>query len=586
MLNFTIRRKLFLSYVLFSVLPSIILGTILSNSIKTEAVNRALLEATWSVETIADNFMSSLSAPVNITDQLYLSLYYSQLVETQYDTSWDVVSSYFLFEDFESWQKVYGNQIDDIRIYVDNDTILENWYLYKINESVAASDWYKMAIAHPGRIIWVPTVNEKSFLSKNRYSLVRLISSKKTNAQSIVLIDVNTTYITNRLKAEAFDISIFDENGNVLCTNDAEHAAQSVADYSFATHPFSNTVAVYDGDSREGKAKVIIKDATVEGSAGRFRIVSSFLLSEITQESNSLFARYIVLTAGCLLLVSGLVFFFSRRLRDRVEILQSEMEQVSKGDFNLVSSISGTDEVGVLSQSLNVMTQNLKTLVEENYEANLQKQNLLAKHNAIKLKQLTNQMNPHFLFNTLESLRMEARIHNELEIADIIRRLGVLLRKSFRAGNEEVPLADEISMVEDYLCIQAFRHGDKIGYHVHISDEARSLLALPFLVQPIVENAIIHGLENSESGGEILIHAFCDENSLTVEVADNGAGMTDERLQEVMASLDDETEDDLHIGIRNVHLRIRLRYGAAYGLTIENERGRTVVRIRIPKVVM
>ena len=583
-MRLTIRRKLFLSYIVLAILPSVLLGIYLSGTLRDEAVRRALADQARSVEMIADNVKASLTVPVGLSDLLYINLNFFNLIDTQYETAWDAVQSYFLFKDFEGMQKVYGNQIEDIRIYVDNDTILESWYLSKLGEGAKQSDWYKAALSNPRRVVWMPTVNERSFLAKQRYSMVRLIeSSKKT--KSVVLIDVNTAYTASRLRNAPFEITIMDEAGHVLCTNSAEHAALSAASYGFDAYPFRDAPAVYDSQGDAKSAKLILTDMDVGGVGGRFRVASRVLLEDITGESNALFVRYLALTGLCLLLVSVMVFFFSHNLRNRVELLRSEMDQVSKGDFNMVSKLRGTDEVGVLAQSLNVMAENLKQLVEQNYEQDVQRQYLLAKHNAIKLKQLQNQMNPHFLFNTLESLRMEARIAGQLEIADIIRRLGVLLRKSFRAGSEELPLSEELSMVEDYLRIQTFRHGDKIRYRIDVPDELAQLRALPFLIQPIVENAIIHGLEHSEAGGEIRISAEEAENVLSLSVIDDGVGMSPERLAQIARSLDDDPEDDLHIGIRNVHLRIRIRYGAPYGLTIDNPPGHgTRVRITIPKV--
>ena len=578
--NFMLHRKLFLSYVLLALLPTVILGIYLSSSVKSVILSRTLKDAVKSVEGIRSDFSHSLNVPIDVSTQLYLNQNFVRLIETQYNTTWDVVSSYFLFRDFEGLLEIYSNQIGDMRIYAKNDTILEGWYLNKITESVADEDWYQLAMAHPGRVVWCPTINPNVFTGdRRRYSLVRRANSR--DMQAVLLIDLNTAYLDSLLKSEQYDIAILDAQGNVISANRA--AAQNSLHYTFDAYPLGSDVSIHDGESDDGPCKVILKDMSVDGVNGQFRIVASFLLSDIMHESNMLLTRFAAVSAVCLLLIIGLVLLFSRNLRRRATILQREMEQVSKGDFALVSSITGRDEISMLSQSLNVMAKNLKQLVEENYEANLQKQQLLAKNNAIKLEVLKNQINPHFLFNTLESLRMEARIHNEFTLSDIIRRLGGLLRKSIQAGNEEIPLQEEIKLVEDYLCIQAFRHGNRIQYALCISDEACGVRVLPFLVQPLVENAIVHGLEHSEQPGMIRINALCEGTDLFIEVIDNGVGMTPERLAQVRASLDEDASD-LHIGVRNVHLRIRIRYGAPYGLSIEHEPGvHTKVCLRIPK---
>jgi len=579
-----IHRKLILTYILLAILPTFILCTYLINSIKVLTVNRALDDAVRSVDIIESEFHLSLSVLTDVSKQLYLNKNYLKLLEKQYTSTWDTVSAYFLFKDFEDLHKVYGNQIDNIRIYVQNDTILENWYLSKITGSVMESEWYKLAVSNPSKVIWYPTVNNNTFSGeRNCYSLVRLTGN--FNTQSIMLIDLNRAYISGLLNRTTYcNTTIFNEGGNIVCSNNPNKAAQIAKDYSFNSYAFGESVRILDDKGDDGAYKTIIKDMSVEGVNGQFRIVSSFLLADILRESNMLFARYIVLTVFLLIVTSLLAFYATRGLKRRVMVLCNEMDLVSKGDFTLTSTIKGTDELGIISKSLNVMAENLKKLIEENYEANFQKQELIIKHNDIKLKMLTNQMNPHFLFNTLESLRMEACVHNEPEISDIIQRLGRLLRKSIQTGNSELMLEDEIRFVEDYLCIQAFRYGSRVQYSFSISEESRKLKILPFLIQPIVENAIIHGLESSEKAGMIYVNTSVQGDDLIIQVIDSGANMTPEKLQEIRNSLMLEETDDLHIGIRNVHLRIRLRYGMPYGLSIENGEN-TKVTMRIPKVV-
>ena len=579
-----IYRKLILTYIFLAILPTSILCTFLINSIKGLTVSRALNDAVQSVEVIESEFRRNLTMLTDVSRQLYLNKNYLNLLDKQYENTWEAVSTYFLFKDFEALHKVYGNQIENIRIYVHNDTILENWYLNKITPAVMESTWYQTAVQNPSKVIWYPTVNENTFTGeKNCYSLVRLTGYP--NTPSILLIDLNKTYINSLLDRAAYcNTTIFDEYGNVICTNSPEKVAEILEKYTFDSQTFGGPVRILDDKSDDGNYKTIVKDLSVEGVNGQFRIVSSFLLADILHESNTLLVRYILLAAFFIFVSSVLAFYATRGLKRRVTVLCSEMELVSKGDFTLTSTITGTDELGILSQSLNVMAANLKKLIEENYEANFQKQEMLLKHNDIKLRLLTNQMNPHFLFNTLESLRMEANLHNEPEISDIIQRLGGLLRKSIQAGSNELPLEEEIQFVEDYLCIQAFRYGDRVQYHFSISEESRKLRILPFLIQPIVENAIIHGLENNEDTGMIYVNSFVENDDLIIEVIDSGVGMTPEKLQEIRDSLDVEETDNLHIGIRNVHLRIRLRYGAPYGLQIESGEN-TKVTIRIPKVV-
>jgi two-component system sensor histidine kinase YesM len=208
----------------------------------------------------------------------------------------------------------------------------------------------------------------------------------------------------------------------------------------------------------------------------------------------------------------------------------------------------------------------------------------VSKQNEIKFKMMASQINPHFLFNALESIRMKAHLKGEKEISNVVRLLGKMMRKNLEAGSRTVTLQNEIDVVRCYLEIQKFRYESRLQYELHVDPLAEQVHVLPLIIQPIVENAVIHGLENTEAGGVVCIKARLIDGSVQIEVADNGAGMTAEKLESLYQSLEDQ-EDGEHnrIGLRNVHMRLQLSYGSEHGLVIQSELGLgTKVRFSIP----
>jgi two-component system sensor histidine kinase YesM len=207
----------------------------------------------------------------------------------------------------------------------------------------------------------------------------------------------------------------------------------------------------------------------------------------------------------------------------------------------------------------------------------------------LKLKALQSQINPHFLYNTLESINCLAQIKNENEISEMIRDLARMFRYT-GSGGTDATLEDEVTHVKDYIFLQAFRYEDKFSMEYNIPDELLKVKAVKLMLQPLVENAIHHGIEKIPGKGHIRINANLDGRSVIIEVRDNGIGIEMEKLGEINKKLDSTLTDlsilderQSSIGIYNIHLRIKLLCGAVYGIRLGSvSGGGTSVIIRLP----
>jgi two-component system sensor histidine kinase YesM len=208
-------------------------------------------------------------------------------------------------------------------------------------------------------------------------------------------------------------------------------------------------------------------------------------------------------------------------------------------------------------------------IVNEVYVQKLQQERLFSRQKEMQLKILSNQINPHFLYNTLETIRMMALGKNEKEIAATIKMLSQILRQSLSAGEKTIPLTTELELVRNYLAIQKLRFGDRMTYTINMDSRSAGCNILPFLVQPLVENSLIHGLETKQGGGYIQITITAEEGRLVIDVTDNGTGMDGRQLEQLQGDLAAEKESSgVHLGLVNVNRRIKLFYGAGYGLTV------------------
>ena len=279
-----------------------------------------------------------------------------------------------------------------------------------------------------------------------------------------------------------------------------------------------------------------------------------------------------------ILLCLVLCLLFSVRLSNRVSrpvrSLNEAMEQVEQGNLDVRLEESGTDELGLLSARFNHMTGQLKS----NISSSIRQQQELGD---TKMRMMQAQLNPHFLYNTLDTMKWLAKIHHIPEISTISSDLADILRSSISA-DEFVPLRDELKMLERYVEIQKIRFPDKFEYRTQIDEATLDLFIPKLMLQPLVENAIIHGFEDGSSG-EIVVTSALEKDSLVLEVRDTGRGIPEEMKQAFRtAGNSPETHARGHLGLHNVDAILRLNYGEEHGLRITDACPGTCIRAELP----
>ncbi len=281
--------------------------------------------------------------------------------------------------------------------------------------------------------------------------------------------------------------------------------------------------------------------------------------------------------AVALLLCLGLCFYasmrFSRQLFQPIRSLNSAMAAVEKGDLDVQMEVSGTDEISQLSGRFNRMTQRLRTNLEDSIR---QQQEL----GDAQIRMMQAQLNPHFLYNTLDTLKWLGKINRVPEVATISADLADILRSSI-SGGEFVELREEMVLLERYVEIQKIRFPGKFEYEAVIGEGLMDVLVPKLMLQPLVENAIIHGFEDG-SRGRIRVSARQNGEEVILTVEDDGCGMPRESLERFLAR--EAPESGRHFGLYNVDAILRLHYGAEHGLTFPPPAGGkgTCIRVILP----
>lgn len=280
----------------------------------------------------------------------------------------------------------------------------------------------------------------------------------------------------------------------------------------------------------------------------------------------------------CIALTMAIGFISAALLTKRIKSLVRKMKDVQSGKLDTRLAVRSNDEIGYLEQSLNTMCDKLAEYIKNVYVFEI-------KTKTAELQALQAQIDPHFLFNTLESIRTTAQINKDTQTAKMVHLLGNLFRWNIRTRGIAVDLKEEIDYVRSYIELQTLRYDHAFDVSVNVESNALKLGVLKLTLQPIVENAIQHGMGDKTSGGHIAIDGWISEERLRLRVSDNGKGMDETKVREVIASLTRNQEESGtgSIGLSNVHQRSCILFGDRYGLTVASVVGvGTQVELSLP----
>ena len=390
-------------------------------------------------------------------------------------------------------------------------------------------------------------------LSRSQLGIIKLdVAMKRLFVPAATDSEENATYDVIVYKNEG-------EDAKILYQTLKENGSEILKKY------WSDTAKEETGANSEG----LIDTYTVAGQTLEDYGLNLLFLFD-NQDSLEKRAEIIETILPLLLLlmiaVTGVIYWYSEDFSSRVELLVKKFRRAETGDLSVSEKISGTDEIAVLDQQFNRMLGKLDQLIKTSYVQKLE-------NKEAQLKNLQLQINPHFLYNTLETISSIAAVKQVFVVCDICGKLGEIFRYSLgKDYGELVPLEQEMTHIKNYMFIQKIRYGDRLQVFYNIDVDAAHVYIPRFILQPIVENAISHGLSNLTSVGTLEVSAFEKKDRLYIEIEDDGEGMVREKVAEITRFINTAkpVEGKKNIGIRNVNQRIKLAYGEAYGITIRS----------------
>ncbi len=406
--------------------------------------------------------------------------------------------------------------------------------------------------------------------------------------RAYIVVTVSNNYLRNRL--------ITTDNYILACLSDYPVFFSSIYDEKEFQMPEAEGDNPYDynylGDMTIGGKTAL----TCVSSFVPYKVDSRFYVLIGDYEAHSvvheLLLNYVIVLILALAGPVLAIIMYSGYFTGRIYTLRQAMHKASTGDYDIIENLSGTDELSDIFNDLKLTARQIRKNEAKYYEAKIREQELVNMQQNMEFKMLSGQINPHFLYNTLEAIRMQAIRGGDRDVATSVKYLAKIMHYVLEStGRSTSTLADELKHVDSYMQIQRLRFGEKVNWNFFIEEDFRTeeYHILPLLLQPIVENAIGHGLKDMDRNGHVsVIIEHDDAGKLLITVNDDGLGMTPEEVERLNASLNEKRTDSdekgaANIGLYNIHQRIRLYYGDEYGLSIRSQEGKgTSVALSLP----
>lgn len=367
------------------------------------------------------------------------------------------------------------------------------------------------------------------------------------------------------------------ENGSLLKWTESYQITQDLSSSALIDSIYVNEVSDSEGTRLVVTSPLSMPDCYISQSISQ---------SELR---NHRFLLWLIL-GGTLISIVGIGIFLmlilNRMINVPVSKIRAKMLRVAEGDFDRDSSIEWNHELGDIGKGINDLSENVYLLMNKRLEDEKQKKDL-------EYKMLQSQINPHFIYNTLNSIKWMASIQGATGISEMTTALAKLLKSISKGTSLLVSIEEELSLLQDYFTIQSYRYGGTITMDIQLEDDAfSSCRIIKFTLQPLVENAIFHGIE-PKGTGHIRIHIYSEKltedspESIRIDVTDDGVGMPPEKAAQILLSNDDSSTDFFReIGVSNVHKRLQYEFSEAYGITIESVEGQyTTMSIHIPNTI-
>lgn len=574
-----IFKKLFITFSCFALIPVVFIGVIslyVSNRIMYHNLQNNMSDSVSQISLMADGKLEEMKY---ISESFTSNSRMKGLLRLPLNDE----NILLLNDELEKMSRMNSERGYFVTLCGANGQIYLNWdsdgmiYRDSLIDRIKEKSWFSKLEESRSLPVWVPgDDNIAGYEYQGKVvTLARNIMNDTLDGPDIlgfVVVSIPAPRISNLLSGESERVLIVDEDRVIAMSQESEEIGTVLEGVSLETEKIQN---------------IQLDDEAYMGCVRKNQIGGLYTVSLVPSDSlkQQLFISVVLicLSVGLSIAIIFLVaYVVSRSLARPILILEQSMQQVQAGKLEKSEIDTEITEIGSLADNFNIMVERIKLLIEEKVlEEQRRKEIEVEKANA-ELKFLRAQITPHFLFNTLNSIKWLAVIHGAAPVEEMITALGRLLECSMQKGNDFISLREEVDNVRAYLKIQEMRYGNRIKSEYQIEEEMEKYVVPKLILQPLVENAIIHGIDKNTDGGTISVRIFGRDDRIMMEVEDDGPGFP----EDLAAHDEEERSGKSHrlngIGIQNINKRIQLIYGEEYGLFYQRGKdGRGTVAVLV-----
>ncbi len=586
--NLNMASKLILVFSLVSVIPLIVSSLVLYQ-VSTSSLEAAMEETTSIFSSqiasdmngfvsdydsltksllVNDGLMDNLAEDIPISKQIENKLYYREMVTKLMTMDSEIQSVIIMNEKGNYYQyDRSGKSLD--------------------HEKLTEQDWFQKLLEQDETLFLTPLHN-CSYYDKNQDQITvtfgRKVYGFNGRYKGLILIDLPPASLIKLSDAFLLErnqynikINITDADGGLIYDSDLSSGRVNYSEID------EEELLMYQKNPED---YLVIEDTTEQLG---MKVSTVIPRSKMFLRVSFIQRVTVLLVVGLVLIIVAASILFSKRMVRLLRKLQGSMKQLENGKYELIMDVVGNDEIGSLVKSYNHMVGKIEALIEEVYEAGIRQKNA-------QFLALRTQINPHFLFNTLESIRIKAILNGDDAVADMVKMLAKIFRTVLDSDKKNYKVREELENIRSYIRLQNIRFDNVITLEEDIDPEICQAKIMSILFQPVVENCFKYGSKECGVPIQITITGrLTEERMMVFTIRDDGLGMSPKKLEEVRASLCTEQEVPLQrdkgeeesgshrIGLRNIAERLRLRYGSDGELRIvSSDKNGTVVEIRVP----
>ena len=432
---------------------------------------------------------------------------------------------------------------------------------------IESLDWYQAAMESKSGIAVSSSHVQNAIQSSYKWVITlsrALVNNQTGEREGLFFVDLNYSAISDLCNNNSIEekgyIFVLDAEGNIVY-----HPKQQLMYGGLKTENIDAIMECKEDSlliDEGGDSKLYTMSKSKKTG---WTVVGATYTSELLKNNEQAQMWYLFVASILLLAVIGISSIISREITKPIRSLRDSMRKVQNGQFDTHVEVITENEIGSLGRSFNLMTSEIQALMEQNVYEQKQKRKS-------ELKALQAQINPHFLYNTLDSIIWMSEAGENDEVVEMTSALARLLRQSISNDQEEIELGKEIEYVKNYLTIQKMRYKDKLEYFIYIDPWIAHVPIIKLVLQPLVENAIYHGIKYKETKGNLKIYARPVGSKVEIVVEDDGIGMDEDVMEHIFDEHRKEQKRN-GVGVPNVQKRLKLQYGPEYGIQYESVKG-------------